>query len=220
MKKLVLGAALAVAAMFVALAPAALVQAQTVTDAAAYQIDEAYVHQGAVELVAPAADSARLHETRLTAYAPDGRVDVPWGDWLSEALKALLALAGALALWLLRRLPSTMVSALDMFAGMMGQGRANELLEKAVAYGVNVTAGAVKGKTLKVEVGNEVMERALEYALRHAPQLVAKLGGIAVIREKIIARLDLDENAAIPSPRPPAERLIQQAVSTPSPAAQ
>lgn len=214
MKKLVLGAALAVAAMCAVLTPALPAHAQTVTDAAAYETD------AAVELVAPAADSARLHETRLTAYAPDGRVDVPWGDWLSEALKALLALAGALALWLLRRLPSTMVSALDMFAGMLGQGRANELLEKAVAYGVNVTAGAVKGKTLTVNVGNEVMERALEYALRHAPQLVAKLGGIAVIREKIIARLDLDESAAIPSPRPPAERLIQQAASTPSPAAQ
>lgn len=141
----------------------------------------------------------------------DGEASVPWGDWLSEFIKGFAVIAGSAALWLLRRIPSKFGAVLDMIAGMTGQGRANELLEKAIVYGINTTAGAARGKVLTVKVGNEVLERAFEYALRHAPKLVTKLGGDTMLREKIIARLDLDESAAVPSPRPPAEQLIDSA---------
>lgn len=166
------------------------------------------------EQAALGAPSLYPHErASLTQYAPDGQVAVPWGDWLSELIGAAIALIAAAALALFRRLPAHLVSALDAFAGMMGQGRADALLEKAVNYGVNVTQGAVRGKTMNVKIGNEVLERAFEYAVRHAPTLVKKLGGLQQVREKIIARLDLDENAAVPAPRPPVETLIVEAAT-------
>lgn len=139
---------------------------------------------------------------RLTQYQIDGRIEIPWGDWLSEIIKALTIVVGAVAAWLLRKVPANITAALDMFAGMLGQGRVNELLDKAVTYGVNATSGAVKGKTLSVGVGNEVLERAFEYALRHAPGLVSKLGGMTILREKILARLELDADASLPVPKP------------------
>lgn len=188
---------------------------------AQHVIDPAVVHAGAdsVVLVRPSAEPSAQFETAALTSAPiDGEIIVPWGDWLSELLKAMLAIAGAAVLWLLRRLPSHVVDFLDMLSGMAGQGRANELLEKALGYGINTTAGAVRGKALPVKVGNEVLERALEYALRHAPMLVEKIGGVAGVREKIIARLELEPDAALPAPRPPATQgLVSAAPEAPAP---
>lgn len=215
MKRMMIGAALAAAALFAVLTPAAST-AQTARDAEFAVTDRTVMHDGA-RLVAPGEDPVQIFETATpTQFTPDGTVDVPWGDWLAQLLNAAIAIIAAAALWLLRKLPTHMVAALDMFSGMMGQGRVNELIEKAVTYGVNTTAGAVRGKTLKVGVGNEVLERAFEYAMRHAPGLVAKLGGMVALREKIIARLDLEEDAAIPTPRPPAESLISTRAPQPS----
>lgn len=143
--------------------------------------------------------------TTIIMPDPDGSADVPWGDWLSEILKGLLVLGGSLALFVLRRLPKDLVGLLDMVAGAFLQTRADKLLEKAITYGINTTAGAVKGRVLTVPIGNEVIERAFEYAVRHAPGLVSKFGGLTALREMIIARLDLDEAASLPAAKPPAE---------------
>jgi hypothetical protein len=206
MKKFAIVAAFAVACLSLAcMAPAAF--AQTVSDAASYEVTlEAPMPARGAEFATP------------TQFVPDGEVEVPYGDFLADLLTQLLGLAGIAAAWLLRRVPANIVATLDQFAGAMGQGRVNELLEKAVTYGINTTAGAARGRTLTVKVGNEVAERAFEYALRHAPKLVSWLGGIQALREMIIARLDLEPDAELPSPRPPAETLISSASTTPAPA--
>lgn len=151
---------------------------------------------------------------RLTAAEPapapiDGEVEVPWGAWLSDLVGAAFAIIMGAALWLLRRVPSNFVGMIDSIARAMGQGSMNELLEKAVNYGINVTQGAVRNQTMNIKVGNEVLERATEYALRHAPGLVAKYGGLTTLREKIVARLELDAEASVPAPRPPVDALLR-----------
>lgn len=217
MKKFGIVAAFAAAATLGLAAMSA--QAQTVRDAATYDIVSETQHPSDLR-TADARELAQLTQLSDHGYsndAVDGGISIPYGDMIADFLTWLLMLAGAVAAWVMRRLPSAAVSALDMLAGALGQGRANELLEKAITYGVNTTAGAVRGKTLSVKVGNEVLERALEYAVRHAPSLVTKLGGIQSIREKIIARLDLEADAAIPAPRPPAESLIRADSAAPAP---
>jgi len=142
------------------------------------------------------------------AIAQDGQVEVPYGAWISAAIEWAYAIVGVGVLWVLRRVPAHVLAMIDAIARALGQGSMNELLDKAVRYGINATQGAVADRTLTVRVGNEVLERAAEYALRHAPGLVAKYGGVATLREKIIARLTLDENAATPSPKPSADLLV------------
>jgi hypothetical protein len=161
---------------------------------------------------------------QLTAASPsaiDGEVVVPWGDWLAELIAAAYAIILAVVLWLVRKAPKSVIDMVDSISRAMGQGGMNELLEKAITYGINVTAGAVRGKTMTIKTGNEVLERATEYALRHAPGLVKKYGGLETLREKIIARLDLDADAEVPAPRPPVASLLQsrepQAVTAPAP---
>lgn len=135
--------------------------------------------------------AAALSFTSL-AYAADGvdgRVDVPWGDWVGALAGLLGSIVASAALVALRNLP-----------GMQQQSfirdAVEQLLERAIGFGVNRVQGAVRGKQLSVTVGSAVAEEAAEYALRHAPQLVEKfIGDRAKLVEKILARLDLEEMA-------------------------
>lgn len=68
----------------------------------------------------------------------------------------------------------------------------------AVNYGLNAVAGATKGKTLSIDVGNQVVTQALGYAVDNGPgKLIGWLGGEEGIRDKILARLTLPEEAVI-----------------------
>lgn len=49
-------------------------------------------------------------------------------------------------------------------------------LEKAVSFGFNVTAGALKDKTLNVNVGSSVVANALKYAQANLPAALARFG--------------------------------------------
>lgn len=186
----------AVAAFAIATPAAAIIQSNT----------------GVVALDAPlpAAGAEFNGPSTSPDAAPDGQVVIGWGALLAEILDNLYLAAVAVALWLLRKLPKVAVDALNALAGLLGQGRVDTLLERAVQYGINATKGAVAGRTLTVPVGNEVLERAFEYALRHAPRLVSWAGGAIALREKIIARLNLEEDAAVPTPKPPADQLIRE----------
>ncbi len=200
MKKLL--AAVAIAAAFFVL-PAAV--AQTVTDPGTGVVIQAPMPAPGAEFSTP---------TQYSNTEADGGVSVPYGDIISELLTYLLGIAGIAAAWLLRRLPKVAVDALNMIGGITLQKRADELLELAIRYGVNTTQGAVRGKSLSLKVGNEVLERAFEYALRHAPSLVGKIGGLVQLREKIIARLDIEAADAF---TPARNAIVEPIVVPPSP---
>jgi hypothetical protein len=159
------------------------------------------VADGPVQLTAPAPSTYATP----TAFVPDGEVPIAWGALVDALIGDLLdtlpmVLAGFVA-WVLRKLP-------EEVAGIFRAWRVDQLLDKALQYGINATRGAVKDRALTVQVGNEVLERAFEYALRHAPMLVSKIGASEYLREKIIARLNLEADAAVPTPRPAAEFLV------------
>lgn len=127
----------------------------------------------------------------------DGKVVAPWGEWVG----ALAGWAGVVVVagggWLLRKLPTAARIAAEGVARVAFAASVDQLLERAVSYGVNAVSGAAKGKALTIDVGNRVVERAADYALQHAPKIVAQIGGMTRLREKLIARLDLDEAAAV-----------------------
>jgi hypothetical protein len=120
--------------------------------------------------------------------AIDGQVVVPWGDWTAAALHGVTGLVVAAAGWALRRAPAELHF-------MMRMARVDQLLERSIQFGVNSVAGAVAGRRLTVPVANRVLERAGDYAIAHAPELVARLGGLNVLKEKLLARLDVEEAA-------------------------
>lgn len=205
MKKILAAFAAGVLACACVLAPITLA-----TNAQAQSVYGALAQDTADANAAAASQGAPVTYAQLTTSpAPiDGEVQVPWGQWLSDLIGAAFAIIFAGVLWAVRRMPENIVNMVDAIARAMGQGSMNELLEKAVSYGINVTQGAVRDQTLSLKVGNQVLERAAEYAMRAAPELVAKYGGLGPLRERIIARLQLDADAGIAAPLPPVEALI------------
>ena len=123
---------------------------------------------------------------------PEGTaVRIPWGAWLSELSSTLSTVLFAAVIWGFRRLPSSIVALLQTM-------RAEQLIQKAIDYGLNATAGASKDKILSINVGNEVLAKAITYATEQgAPRIIGWLGGPEGISKKIIARLELPPEAAV-----------------------
>lgn len=125
--------------------------------------------------------------------ASDGyAVQVPWGQWVADILGFVATLIAALIAFALRHLPGNANK-------IIVQLRVDKLLERALTYGINATSNAVKGKTLDLHTGNQVVQMAIEYAVKHAPQLANEIG-LARLKEKILARIDLDDVAEIAAP--------------------
>jgi len=137
--------------------------------------------------------AATLVVVSTAALAADSStsVTIPWGDWVSQAAGFLASIAATVIAWAVRKLPAR-------YSALMQMTQAEQLLEKAVGYGLNAVAGASKGKTLSIDVGNAVVQQAATYVIANGPAwLISWLGGEAGIAQKIVARLTLEEAATV-----------------------
>lgn len=119
-------------------------------------------------------------------------VVIPVGTWIDQLLAAiqssLAVIIAAVVAWAFRNLPQSVVSILRTL-------QIEQVLTRAADYGINATRGAVKGKSLNVDVGNEAVAKAVQYAIDNAPRwLIDWAGGPDAIRDKIIARIPLGED--------------------------
>lgn len=122
---------------------------------------------------------------------PATTVTVPWGAWLAAAAPDLTAALVAVALWLLRQLPS------EISAHLRTQ-RVEQVLSRAIGYGLNSVAGAAHDRVLTVDVGSAVLSAALGYVVAHAPAwLVEWMGGEDDVAEKIWARLRIADDVGM-----------------------
>lgn len=125
----------------------------------------------------------------MPAFAADGTaIDLPWGDLLSD----LVYVVGTVAIAFVAK---KLHSLLDAKIGKEQTDRVEQLLEKAINFGINQTSGAVAGKALTVDVGNAVLAQAVNYAVSQAPTLTKWAGGRDAIANKVIARLKLAPEA-------------------------
>lgn len=205
MKKLTLAAALAAVALAVALVIAPAAPAYALDDPA-FAPETEIVHDGAerydlrprtVDVTYGLYDDVQLTQSPIVI---DGQID------LTEALMALLTLAATgLAAWVSAALRGFLAGKVEAsMAELLVRGT-----EAAINYGINATKDAVRDRPLSIEVGNEVLERALEYGVRLFPDLIARFGGTDAQRQRIMARLNLEASARIAAPKPPAETIVQ-----------
>lgn len=124
--------------------------------------------------------------TQAVSVVGDGKVEVPWGDWVATAAAWFgVGLVGVGA-FVIRALPAHL-----QWVARVAQ--VDQLLDLAIQYGMNKVPGALKGKVLTIDVSNKVVEYAAEYALAHAPKIVARfIGPLALLKEKILARLQVE----------------------------
>lgn len=131
----------------------------------------------------------------LLAIAALAQTDTTVSIPLQPFAEALLPTIGTLLLgviaWGFRKLPESVVS-------ILRTARVEQLLARAIDYGINTVKGASKDKVLDVNVGNAVVAQAARKAIEWSPKWMADwLGGEKGIRERIIARLDLSPEAGI-----------------------
>ncbi len=132
-----------------------------------------------------------------SAFAADvaTSVAVPVGDWLGALSGPLIQIVGALALAALGRvlllLPAPLV-------GVLKTLHVDQLLERAVDYGINAVATAEKGKVLSVPIGNQVAAQALTYAVTMGPGWLTKFtGGPDALAKMITARIPFEASASV-----------------------
>lgn len=133
----------------------------------------------------------------LTALAADTTVQIPVGDWvawLAGFLRDILVSAlMAVVLWIARMLSPAVAAWLSA----QRTAAIEQLLQRAVDYGLNAVVGAARGQQLPVNVGSEVLAHALGYAVQQGPaKLLAWAGGTEALRDMILARMNLDPNAS------------------------
>lgn len=135
------------------------------------------------------AADASAPETVAAATSDSTKVVWAWGDILSKGAATIASLVIAGIALAARQLPA-------QFAAIFSNSRVQTLVDNAVNYGINAVAGAVKGKTLEVDVGNQVLAQALQYAVDNAPAyLLSWAGGADGLAKKIMAKLDLPSEA-------------------------
>ncbi|WP_441280495.1 hypothetical protein [Tardiphaga sp. 862_B3_N1_1] len=143
----------------------------------------------AAPMLAFAADGA-APETVARSVSETTKVTWAWGATVSQAGQAIAWLLASVAMVMLRKLPANIVA-------IFGNARVELLLNNAIGYGLNAVQGAVKDKALTVDVGNEVLAKALQYAVDNAPGwLQSWAGGPEGLAKKIWARLNLGEGAS------------------------
>lgn len=127
--------------------------------------------------------------------ATDTSVSIPWGSWLSSGagalIEVLVAALVAAVTWLASKVSTPIATLLKTLL-------TEQLLQRAVTYGINAVAGAAHDKELSIKVSNDVVRTALQYAISHGPAwLISWLGTPDHIAEMIIARLKLEPGAAV-----------------------
>lgn len=136
-----------------------------------------------------------------TAAESGGPVAIPWGDWLANSALAVLTIGGAVATWGARQV---IVAAPKHIRPLLLALRVEQALSTAIQHGLNQIPGAVRGKSLNLDTGNKVANAAVAYVIAHVPSLVEYFG-LQRLTEKILARIEFDEAAAI---APPAATII------------
>jgi hypothetical protein len=128
---------------------------------------------------------------QTVAEKSDSVVSIPVSSWVEGIGAAVLPMVALFVAWIIRKLPSQVAAILTTM-------RVDQLLEKAISYGINTTVNATKDKPLTVDLGNEVVAKAAQYVVDNGPGwLIGWMGGAKGIEEKIIARINVDSKAAV-----------------------
>lgn len=147
---------------------------------------------GTALLLTPLRALAQEGASSALASAPTSVVTVPVGTWFSDAsgviTDVLEVVVGAFVTVILAHVPPALRTYITK--GTIAQ--VDQLLARAISFGVQKAVVASSGTNVTLAVGSPAVATAVQYAIDHGPEkLVAGMGGAAGIEEKIIARLPL-----------------------------
>lgn len=128
----------------------------------------------------------------VVVTVPPTEVVLNWGDFVAILLAniadpqsvAWTFVAGAIA-FVVARLPGPAAWAFNVF-------KVDQILIKSLQAAINSTKGATAGQALNVNVGSEVLAKAIQYAVDNGQAwLINWMGGRQGVEQKLIARMEL-----------------------------
>lgn len=147
-------------------------------------------------------------------------VSIPYGQWVEDlgdiAKSWLIPTLLGVVTWVVGQyVPGPLRGIATRIATEQGQ----QLLQRALDYGINATAGARHDATLEVPVANNVLRAGLNYALAHGePKVIDFLDGSDGILQKLFARLDIPVEATTTSvgiaPAVPSQAKLNKSATT------
>lgn len=154
--------------------------------------------QDAVPVVAAAASTVDTTQPApVETVVVNQDVSIPYGQWIAD-------LGDIAKAWLIPSLLGVMTWVVGAYVPAPLRGIANnimrkeaeQLLQRAIDYGIAATAGAKHDETLSIPVANEVLRKGANYALANGwPKLIDFLDGPDGILAKMLARLDIPVEA-------------------------
>lgn len=131
-----------------------------------------------------------------TAPAAQPAVTVPLGEWVAGVVNFIIPALGVVLMGFVTYAAKFLPATLQSYVTAQNTQAVEQLLERAITFGLNKVVGATAGDALTVPVGSQVLAEAAQYAIDHGPdKLIAWAGGEDGLREKILARLKLAPGA-------------------------
>lgn len=138
----------------------------------------------------------------LAAEVAKTSADLPWGDWVVAVLQPASAILVPLAAGVVM----AGVAKVSPWAALfLSRERVQSAIQAGADYGINATAGAVKGKTLSVPLGYKALAAGTQHVIDTTPaRVLKKAGGVEGIAGMIFRSLPLDEHASVKTVLQPA----------------
>ncbi len=148
----------------------------------------------------------------LPALAQTTTVQVPFGDWVG----AVVPFLGVLVLALLGTGIALVLPHLPAWAQGLATAQLQAQLTAAVAFAVEWAvqdvSEAAKGKTLTIDVGNELLAKGAQKAIDVLPgKVVEWAGGAEGIKEQVLAHFE-NANVILPEASAAKDRMAAPAV--------
>ncbi len=135
-----------------------------------------------------------------------GALALPWGEWIASALApvtaALVPIAAAAVTAGVARVAPWATSILT-------RERIESAIRAGADYGQNAVAGAVRGRSVSVDLGAAVVAAGTKHVVATSPaRVVRKAGGVEGVAARIFRALPLEEKASAETVLTPALRLL------------
>ena len=137
-----------------------------------------------------------------------GGLTIPWGEWVASGLGAASSAlvpvaAAALAAGVARVAPWA--------SSILTRQRIETAIRAGADYGQNAVAGAVRGKSVSVDLGAAVVAAGTKHVVETTPARVVRgAGGVEGIARQIFRSLPLDAQGSAETVLAPALRLLKQ----------
>lgn len=150
--------------------------------------------------------AASLCAPPVLAAVPEA-VTLPWGEWIASAVASATSVLVPLAA---AAVTAGVARVAPWATSILTRQRIESAIRAGADYGQNAVAGAVRGRSVSVDLGAAVVAAGTQHVIATSPRrVVRKAGGVEGVATRIFGALPLDERASAETVLTPALGLLR-----------